>query len=201
MKTDELLKRTEKIPNQSSVSSAEKIFGNEQDAKKVFIALKTLILKIDEWNAHSLISTFALFDASGKQIEHGTLAAGLFIRIALTGSGKYDWIRIEKFHETADEFIVTVKPSFDPTDENRDEKTISHFFTDESTNNFCICRKDKSVAFYVIGLDEKMNTSETGGALETVRNVAVNFGTYLGIQSGEWEKFSNHFLSDAAKEN
>ena len=201
MKTDDLLKRTDEKRSESSISVAEKIFGNGEDAKNVFTALKTLILQIDQWNAHSLLSTFALFDESGKQIEHGKLAVGLLIRIALSGSGKYDWIHIENIFEAADEFIITVKPCFDPTDENRNEKTISHFFTADSTNNFCICKKDKSVAFYVIGLGEKMNTNETDGTLETVRNVAVNFGIYLGIQRSQWEKFSNHFLADAAEDN
>lgn len=201
MKTDDLLKQANENRNQSSINFAEKCFEKAEDAKRVFAALKTMILRIDEWNVHSLISTFELFDKNGKQLENGKLAVGLCIRIALRASGKYDWIHIENMFETANEFIITVKPCFDPTDENRDEKTISHFFTDDSTNNFCIYKKDKTVAFYVIGLGEKMNTNETSGALETVRNAAVNFGTYLGIQSSEWGKFSDHFLADAAEEN
>lgn len=199
MKTDELLKQAEKIPNESSVSFAEKDFESGAEAEEVFTALKSKILQIDEWNIHSLFSTYALFSENGKQIEHGKLDAGLCIRIALKGSGKYDWIRVENIFEAADEFIVTVKPCFDPTGEKTDKKTVSHFFTADSTNNFCICKKGKSVAFYVIGLDEKMNTNETGGALETVRNVAVNIGTYLGVQKSEWEKFCHHFLADAAE--
>jgi hypothetical protein len=56
------------------------------------------------------------------------------------------------------------------------------------------------VAFYVIGLNEKANSTETDGALETVRNIAVNLATYLGMQKSEWEKFCHHFLKDAAEE-
>lgn len=201
MKTDYLLKQAKENEKESSISFAEKIFGKSEDAKNVFTVLKKMIVRIDQWSVHSMLSDFALFDEGGKQLENGRLAAGLFIRISLTGSGKYDWIRIENIFEAEDEFIITVKPAFDPTDETRDEKTVSHFFTDESTNNFCIRKKGKSVAFYVIGLKEKMNASETSGTLETVRNIAVNFGVYLGIQRSEWEKFSNHFLEDAAEEN
>jgi hypothetical protein len=36
--------------------------------------------------------------------------------------------------------------------------------------------------------------------LETIRNVAVNIATYLGMQKSEWEKFCHHFLEDAAQE-
>jgi hypothetical protein len=112
---------------------------------------------------------------------------------------KYDWVRVIDIYEEADEFIISVKPTYDPTAETIDKNVISHFFTDESTNNFCLLRKSDTIWFYVIGLGEKQNTSETKNALETVRNVAVNLGSYLGIQKSEWEKFCRHFLEDAVK--
>lgn len=200
MKTAELLKLAEENSGESSVSLAEKSFDSEKQAARVFRSLKAKVLSIDQWNAHSLMSSYALFDADGKALEHGKLAVGLFIRIALKGSVKYDWIRVINFCEAADEFIITVQPTFDPTAENRNEKIISHFFTDESTNNFCLLKKDKTVEFHVIGLNEKTNTSETSGMMETIRNVAVNAATYLGMQKSEWEKFCHHFLEDVSKE-
>ncbi len=122
------------------------------------------------------------------------------MRISLKGSGKYDWIRVIDIYEAADKFVVTVKPTYDPTQEKSDKTVISHFFTDDSTNNFCVLRKEKTIAFYVIGLGEKQNTNETKNTLETIRNVAVNLGSYLGIQKVEWEKFCHHFLEDIAEE-
>ncbi len=200
MKTDELLTRAKANSGESSVSSADKDFENEAIAREVFLSLKTKILQISEWNAHALMSSYELFDERGNVVSDGEIAVGLFIRIKIAASGKFDWIRVLNFYETADEFIITVKPAFDPTVEKRDEKTISHFFTDESTNNFCFYRKAGTVAFYVIGLQEKRNTNETSGVLETVRNLAVNLATYIGTQKSEWEKFCHHFLEDAAEE-
>ena len=201
MKTDDLLKLAEENPNESSISSAEKSFDDERKAAQVFAALKAMLLEIGEWNDHSLISTYVLFEENGQESVSQNLSVGKLIRLALKASGKYDWIRIIDIFESENEFIITVKPTFDPTAEKVDESVISHFFTDESTNNFCLCRRRETVTFYVIGLNEKQNTSETGGALETVRNVAVNIGTYLGIQKSEWEKFCHHFLEDAAAQN
>ncbi len=198
MKTDELLNQAEQNKNESSISSADKILANQADAARVFSSLKTKLLNIGQWNQHSLMSSYALFDENGVESGDGELAVGKFIRIALTASGKYDWIRLINIYDAPDEFIITVKPTFDPTAENVDKSAISHFFTDESTNNFCLLKKDKLAAFYVIGLNEKQNTSETENTLETIRNVAVNFATYLGIQNSEWEKFCHHFLEDAA---
>lgn len=200
MKTDELLKQAKENKNESSISSAEKDFVSETEASKVFALLKTKILQISEWNIHSLISSYALFDENGNEITDGKIAVGAFIRIHLKASGKYDWIRAVDFYETPDEFILTVQPTFNPTAERVDKSVVSHFFTDESTNNFCLFQKNRTIGFDVIGLHEKQNVSETGGALETIRNVAVNAATYLGMQNSEWEKFCHHFIEDASAE-
>ena len=198
MKTDDLLHLANLNEGESSVSSADKHFADEQSAARVFSELTTKIVNINEWNEHSLISTYEVFKRDGEKLESGQITVGVFIRISIKGSGKYDWIRVIDIYDATDEFIITVKPTFDPTAELVDESVISHFFTDEATNNFCIFKKDKTTAFYVIGLDEKMNTNETENALQTVRNAAVNFATFLGMQKSEWGKFCHHFLKDVA---
>jgi hypothetical protein len=198
MKTENLIKQANENKSESSISSADKVFENEAEAARCFSELKIKLLNINEWNDHALMSTYALFDENGREINQ--INVGGFIRISLKGSGKYDWIRVIDIADAPDEFVVTVKPTFDPTAENVDRNVISHFFTDEATNNFCLFRKGEKVAFYVIGLNEKANTSETGGTLETIRNAAVNAATYLGMQKSEWEKFCHHFLEDTAEE-
>jgi len=182
------------------LSSAEKTFADEAEAVKVFSILKAKLSDIDVWNAHSMLSSFEIFDERGQRLEPKKPAVGKFLQISLKGTMKYDWVRVTGIHETAEEFIVTVSPTFDPTDESADKTVISHFFTDESTNNFCLLRRATKVGLYVIGLNEKMNTRETDGTLETVRNAAVNLGSYLGLQRGEWEKFCHHLMEDAANE-
>ncbi|CAN5279725.1 hypothetical protein BH20ACI1_BH20ACI1_10280 [soil metagenome] len=197
-KTNNLLKQAKQNESESSISSADKSFENGEKAVKVFSTLKTKILDISEWNAHSLMSSYELFDENGRGIDDKKFNVGAFIRISLKGSHKYDWIRIIDIYDAPDEFIITIKPTFDPTAENIDKSVISHFFTDESTNNFCLLKKDEKVVFYVIGLNEKQNTRETESTLETIRNVAVNVAIYLGMQKTEWEKFCHHFLEDVA---
>ncbi len=195
-KTDELLEQSRTDENHSSLSAAEKIFSTEAEAARVFEILKTKLSDIEEWNAHAMLSSFKLFDENGQPLETNQITVGAFLQISLTGTMKYDWVRVIDIHEAAEEFIVTVRPIFDPTSENPDKSLVSHFFTDESTNNFCLSKSGAQVGLYVIGLNEKMNSRETGGALETVRNAAVNLGSYLGLQRGEWEKFCHHFLDD-----
>ncbi len=196
MKTDELLNKASENLSESSVSCAEKTFVNESEAKRFFVRLKMKITNISEWKEHSAMSSYELFDADGDLSKDRIIYIGAFIRIALKASGKYDWIRVDRILEDENEFIITVKPTFDPTAEKVDENVISHFFTDASSNNFCVCQKSLTVALYVIGLDEKQNTSETDNVFESIRNAFLNAATYLGIQKGEWEKFCHSFIRD-----
>jgi hypothetical protein len=199
-KTDELLERSRLDENHSSFSSAEKTFDDEREAAKVFSILKTQLFDVNEWNSHAMLSSFELFNENGRALQTQKLADGVFMRISLKGAMKYDWVRIIDIYDEANEFIITVKPTFDPTDEKADKSVVSHFFTDESTNNFCLVRRTYMVTLCVIGLNEKMNSEETSGALETARNAAVNLGSYLGVQRGEWEKFCHHFIDDVTKQ-
>jgi len=198
-KTDKLLNQANLDEDHSSFSSAEKTFPDEAQAAQIFSILKAKLSNINEWNAHSLLSTFGLFDENGQPLQTEKLAIGAFMQIALKGTVKYDWVRIIDIYEAADEFIITVKPTFDPTADEIDKSVVSHFFTDESTNNFCLLRRADTAQLFVIGLNEKLNTGETKNALEAARNVAVNLGSYLGVQRGEWEKFCHHLLEDAVK--
>jgi hypothetical protein len=121
-------------------------------------------------------------------------AVGDFIRISLPGSGKNDWVKIVEIHDAADEIVLTVQPSSNPTDKE-DNSTTSHFFTNDSTNNFCLQKNGIKLNFYVIGLGEKSNTEDTSGIVETVRNFATaNIGHYLGIQKAQWQNFCDNFV-------
>lgn len=195
-KIDDLRKKAKADENHSSFSAAEKEFADEASAAEAFAKLRRQLFDVDEWNEHGLVSSFELFDASGQIVQTRKFAVGEFLRISLPATFKYDWVRIAEITDEQNEFVITVKPTFDPTAEKRDESVISHFFTAESTNNFCLLKRDTIVGLYVIGLNEKMNASDTENTLETVRNAAVNLGAYFGIQRGEWEKFCHHFMDD-----
>lgn len=181
-------------PGDSSIAKATRVFPSAAEAERAFSFLRKSLFHIEHWNVWSEISSFALFGQSGNEQLDKLAAVGDFIKISLPGSGKDDWVSIIQIHETPDEVILTVKPSHDPT-ANENKEATSHFFTGDSTNNFCLQRKDAEVNFYVIGLNEKTNTAETSGILETVRNVATaNLGSFLGIQKTQWKTFCENFL-------
>lgn len=186
---------------ESSVTFATRAFSDETGAESSFNHLKQKLFHIRSWNSESFLTSFELFDQNGKPNQRETAAVGDFIRLSLTGSGKDDWVKIIEITEETDEAIVRVKPSHDPTGNQPDKNATSHFFTDDSTNNFCLGRNRETVSFYVIGLNEKTNTNKTESFVETVRNVAVaNIGSYLGIQKGEWKIFCENFLKEVRNE-
>ncbi|MBA4120978.1 MAG: hypothetical protein H0X72_00750 [Acidobacteria bacterium] len=178
----------------SSVTNATRNCSSETEAKNVFQRLIQKLFNIEQWNAESNLSSFALFDENGFAKMEKIAAVGDFIRITLPGSGKDDWVKIVEIHDAADEIVLTVQPSSNPTDKE-DNSTTSHFFTNDSTNNFCLQKNGIKLNFYVIGLGEKSNTEDTSGIVETVRNFATaNIGHYLGIQKAQWQNFCDNFV-------
>ncbi len=180
---------------ESSITFASRAFSDATEAEDSFKHLKQKLFHIRSWNAESFMTSFELFDKDGKPNQRETAAVGDFMRLSLAGSGKDDWVKIIEITEKPDEAIVSVKPSYNPTENQPVKNATSHFFTDDSTNNFCLGKNRETVIFYVIGLNEKTNTSETENFIEIVRNVAVsNIGCYLGIQKSEWKIFCDNFL-------
>ncbi len=178
----------------SSTASASRAFPTRNEAEKKFQLLKEKLFRVEFWNSASEFSSFAHFDENGTAQPQKSVAVGNFIRMSLPGAGKFDWVKITEIYDAPDEIILTVQPSFDPTDKGEKTNT-SHFFAHTSTNNFCLQRQDKKLNFYVIGLDEKTNIDETGNLLETIRNVAAsNIGYYFGIQKAQWQTFCENFL-------
>ena len=181
-------------PEDSSTAKATRVFSTAAEAESAFLFLRKRLFDIEHWNDCSEISSFHLFDENGNAQPEKNAVLGDFMKITLPGSGKDDWVKVVEIGEVPDEVVLTVQPSHDPTDE-ANKKTRSHFFTGDSTNNFCLQKKDAKINFYVIGLNEKTNTEETSGILETVRNFATaNLGCLLGIQKTQWETFCRNFL-------
>jgi len=178
----------------SSVTNATRNCSSETEAKNVFQRLIQKLFNIEQWNAESNLSSFKLFDENGSAQTEKIAAIGDFVRITLPGSGKDDWVKIVEIYETADEIVLTVQPSHNPTDK-QNKSTTSHFFTDDSTNNFCLQKQGSKINFYVVGLSEKSNTEDTSSIVETVRNFATaNIGHFLGIQKAQWQNFCDNFI-------
>jgi hypothetical protein len=195
-KIQNLLNEAEKSgEGKSSVTSARRDFETAENAGKTFARLRQRLFDVNRWEKFSGAAAFQLFGETGQMLETETAQKENFIRITLPGSGKHDWVKIIDIHDAAGEVVITVRPSYDPTEKEADEKkSTSHFFTSEATNNFCLRKKDSALAVYVIGLHEKPNLTESEGVLEAARNAATTALGWLGFQKIEWQTFCENFL-------
>lgn len=179
----------------TSVAEAEREFDNVADAETIFHRLCDKLCRINRWNDESGAMGFTLFDDSAREMPEKKAAVGDFVRISLPGTGKYDWVKITDIFSAPSETVLTVRPTFDPTDNSPDKSATSHFFTDDSTNNFCLRLDGAKIKMYVIGLNEVTNTDETAGFIEAARNLATaNLGHYFGVQTAAWTTFCRNFL-------
>jgi hypothetical protein len=196
-RTEELLERAQTLPqDEYSVNNAEREFADESAARSYFDDLKARLVDIVSWNENSDVSSYVLFDESGRSADDGRIRRGRFMQITLPGTGKGDWVRVEDVFESPDEIVITVKPTYDPTEDPPQTGKTSHFFWAGARNNFCALRDSEKVMVYVIGLNEKLNSNHTSGILEKVRNTAVaNLGYYLGAQKAVWKAFCERFVS------
>jgi hypothetical protein len=196
--TEELIKAANSsAENDTSLNSAKRSFDNAEEARSFFETASSKIHSIDIWNECGTASEYAVFSESG-QPAGSIIEEGRFIRIYLTASGKYDWVRVVSIKQSEDETVITVKPTYDPTQDPPDKSVVSHFFSDESTNNFCLMWDGSAVSFYIVGIEEKQNTDKVSGIVETARNVAAaNLGYYSGVQKAEWKMFCSKFLEIA----
>ncbi|HEX8288366.1 MAG TPA: hypothetical protein VF556_10240 [Pyrinomonadaceae bacterium] len=179
----------------TSIASANKVFENDAEAEREFQRLSENLKRIEQWNQFSGASSFGLFDENGGKIPDRPAAIGDFVCIKLPATGKADWVKIVDIYEGEREKILTVRPTYNPTDESNDKNVTSHFFTSDSTNNFCLQLKRNEVNMHVIGLNEISNTEATNNIIESARNLATaNLGHFLGVQKAEWTTFCENFL-------
>jgi hypothetical protein len=181
----------------TSIASAERAFANETEAGENFSRLSEKLFEIERWNSSSGVLSFSLFDENGNEFNAKTAEIGDFIRIKMPASGKADWVKITDVYKNPSEIVLTVQPTYDPTEDAPDKTVTSHFFTAESTNNFCLRIIDRKIEMYVIGLNETSNVKDTNNILESARNLAAaNIGHFLGFQKAEWTTFCNNFLEN-----
>jgi hypothetical protein len=201
-KIKELIEEARASENDSSIIYDERLFETEQECSRFFEVVKNRMFDIRQWDRRSTPSAYALFDENGTQIDDQPLDVGRFIRISIYGSGKPDWVRVINIHQVPNEIVITVQPTFDPTEKPQNEAVISHFFLPVARNNFGVKREIRTLTFFVIGLNEKQNTQFTDGLLETIRNVAAaNLGSYLGMQKGYWQEICTNMLSDSSEQS
>ena len=192
------------IPEQKKGSfhdtESRRLFENQEETSQAFKILKNRFLSINDWkNFCGKKTEFKLFDSAGNQISRSPQQND-FIRIDIPGPGNpeskgYEWVEIVKISDqfpTAGEvehLIILCKPSAVP---GKNEKNVSHFYSQESSSNFKISRGSKYIKIGIYGRNEtpNMNTDFTG----KIRNLLIALGGMFGLSKLQWKVFADGIL-------
>lgn len=170
-------------------------------AKLYYEELQRRLIAVNEWHSFSEKNKakFVLINPITNQATD-KLEIGNLIRIDIPGPGSpsgsgFDWTEITNI-EIGNEgqefpyFSFTVKPCPAP---NTTDKTVAHFYDEESTNTFIVRRVGTCIYAEVHGRNQIENTSDAP-LLDILRNKAVAIGSKFGIGSLNWMGFTSALL-------
>lgn len=167
------------------------------EALDLYYKVASRVLDVNEWNnLHGMKRPmYALFDVNGDP-KVGLAAEGDYIRLSLPAphlkKGKrYDWVLIERIleikHDERNSTAMRVHPTIDPTTKlPRKAGQTAHFYTNKTTNTFVVERLNNTVSVGIHPRNEVINTRQTEGFYNMVRNILVGVTAWLGISKTQW---------------
>src|SRR5690606_9229588 len=188
----------EKIKSYHELSLSSTQIANQQ-----FKQLRLRLFNINEWKNFfgNPSPEFVLMDQN-VSVKTELPEKGDFIRIDLPGPGTvagegYDWVIIEEVYELeneAEEFNevhLKVRPAPNP---EKPENETAHFYTENSSSEFCVGRKKNMLYGWVKATGEEPNIEEAKGLVDKLRNIVVGFSAKSGLSELQWEQFMNSML-------
>jgi hypothetical protein len=195
------------LPEQKSGSKIDavqsKALHTIQEAEIWYKTSCQKLLNVNGWYKYAElpISSFKLFDSSGRAVQRPAIAGDL-IRIDIPGPGPragegYDWVAVESIlEENAHEWSVTsltVRPSGHPFHK---EEGTAHFLTDQATATFQVKRTGNTVYVEHHGRNEVPNTG-TAKTLDNIRNTLVGWSAKIGFSYPQWKSLVTGLLNNA----
>lgn len=167
------------------------------EALELYYKVAGRLLDINQWNnLHGMKrQMYALYDMNGD--PKSTLAEeGDYIRLNLPaphleGGKRYDWVRIERIleikHNERNSTAMRVRPTVDPTLKTPWKAgNTAHFYTTKTTNTFVVERLNTSVTVGIHPRNEIINTKQTQGVYNMVRNILIGVTAWFGISKNQW---------------
>lgn len=138
-----------------------------------------------------------------NQSQNRTIKEGDYVRIDIPGPGLpsakgYDWVQVEKIideeHNTERKTTITLRPSSDPTNNDKD---IAHFFKNIATSSLSIKLKDLEIVFTYAGRNEVINI-DNESSLDNLRNFIIGLAAKMGASFPQWKALIDG-LADISK--
>ncbi len=168
------------------------------EALDLYYKVAGRLADINEWNnLHGIKrNMYALYDMNGDP-KQGTAEEGDYIRFSLPAphlknGSRFDWVRIERIleikHDERNSTAMRVRPAADPTFKMPwKQAQTSHFYTNKTTNTFVVERLGVTVTVGIHPRNEIINTKQTTGFYNMVRNILVGVTAWVGVSKGQWK--------------
>lgn len=179
-----------------TIAQRRKRIRTSREAQSFFISASRRLLDVNNWSAYGADGVFALADIHGNPVDAEAKPDHL-IRIDMPGpvpqaGGSSHWVRIEaveRKHEAGGDYLeMRLHPSPAPG-----AKEAAHFYTNDSTKNFLLQRKNNVVVASVIGRNEVTNRTSKS-AIESARNSVASNLVWLVNSENQWSKFLEGIL-------
>lgn len=194
-----------KVPNQIKGSfhdtESQKNFESADATISQFKNLKERFFNINQWKSYcgEGFADFKLFDSDGVSVERDPII-GDYIRIDIPGPGNFeakgfDWVEIVDIDQNIDKvvlesYIMICRPSKTPLHPKTSH--IAHFYSDEGTSSFIICRGGQYIKAGIYGRNEYPNLN--AGFLDKMRNILIGVGGMMGISKIQWKRLTDGLL-------
>ncbi len=155
-------------------------------ARVGFAAAKARLLDVNRWDRYGAWTAFHLTNDTGKPVQ-ASAEENFLIRVGMPGSGaqQYDWVRVEAIEQDSEDAYIGMRVQ--PARAPGAHEDVG-FFTNASTNNFTLERKNNLIIAKVIGWNDVTRT-ESASPFDKMRNLNAVQLQWLGGSTAQWESF------------
>lgn len=193
------LKKEKKVLEGDAVKnktySSNNVYPTNEIAVKEFHRAKEKLFNVNKWSElPGLSSSFQLYSSRGEKIYALKPEIGNYVKIVLPAPALENWVNVIdiKEHENSAEF--TVSPSPNPTEKEKGQEEIEHFFIDEATSTFKVELQNKKLHAYEIGKNEGINNEGAEAGKRKLINTLVAEGGWAGFQKFQWKKLTDYLV-------
>lgn len=172
---------------------SSKNYNTEEEAKKAFSRSVKKLFNVEKWSElPGIASKFELYDADGSKKNSREPAVGDHLRILIPGPMPENWVEVTEVKKSENVASFTVKPDLDP--QEKFEKDVEHFFSDNATSTFKVERKGKVIKGCEIGKDEDINNEgREAGDRKLINTIAAEAGWVI-FQEIQWRKLADYLV-------
>jgi hypothetical protein len=180
-----------KSKDKNYISSKE--YNTEEEAKNAFSRSVEKLFDVEKWSKlPGIASTFELYGKDGAKKSSKKPAVGDHLRILIPGPMPENWVEVIDLKRSENVASFTVKPDLDP--QERFEKDVEHFFSDNARSTFKVERKGKVIEGCEIGESEDINNDGVKAGRRKVVNIISAEAGWVIFQEIQWRKLADYLV-------